>query len=546
MEVSKGDLDPKNIGSTPVTNQRLDFYSYVLVYSKYYANVENTTYGYLAMVLPVVTLFAKPISCSVTDANGTHRQLLIGSVVTYGLTYGAFAVIPYFKDPDDHDNDTLTWIVICILHIIGNAAASCLFCMQDALASNYARKNDLSYSRMRIWANVGWAFGALGIMIYGDLSWLPFRVPGCIILAVLCAADALILLYWPYQDDFEMFHDGSTVEQRKLSIVGPNTRALMAQRSSRGSISKDLLERIKAGRSKSVGMLPSAPVVKKAQDVPSKKKDDKEYTNFQIQMILMKMIVKEHKSFSKYILLFITFGIVQSMLWSFQFDYFKARITKTDDEFEFISTLCMIAQSVTGEILINAVASKLIAMFGANANMSLALITQGMRCYCYSSMMPYMSSYFVFFSEALQGPSLGLYWILIVDIGSNFALMVTDYIPELKRRGIVRNAAHEVEISGCLRASMIGFMSSSMEGLGVAIGAYVGGVVSSKLGYDIMWNMCAVISITVGFINIGWELLSKLILRRNSKKKEPSVADSYLTVPSIFVEASEISKGTRM
>lgn len=523
--------------------------SYVLVYSKYYASVGNTTYGYLAMFLPVVALFVKPISCSVTDANGTHRQFLIGSVATYGLCYGAFAIIPYFKDPEDHDNDTLTWIIICILHTIGSAAVSCLFCMQDALASNYARKNNLSYSRMRIWANVGWALGALGIMVYGDLSWLPFRVPGCIILALLCAADALVLILWPYQEDFEMFHDGSTVEQRKLSIVGPNTMALMAssRMKPRGSISKDMLERIRTGRSKSVGMLPNSALGKKFEDAKSpEKKEEKEYTNFQIQMILMKMIAKEHRSFTKYILLFIIFGIVQSMLWTFQFDYFRASVAKTDEEFEFISTLCMIAQSVTGEILINAIASKLIAMFGANANMSLALVTQGMRCYCYSSMTPYMSPWFVFFSEALQGPSLGLYWILIVDVGSNFALMVTDYIPELKRRGIVRNAAHEAEISGCLRATMIGVMSSSMEGLGVAIGAYIGGVVSTNLGYDIMWNACAILAITVGFLNIGWDLLSKLILKKESKRKGGSSAiTGHMNVPSIIVE-SDTAKGTRM
>lgn len=504
------------------------------------------------MALPVLAMIVKPVVCSITDANQSHRQFLIGALSTFTLSYGSLAIIPFFKDPEDHSTDTITWIIITIIYVAGGAATSCIFAMNDALASNYARKNNISYSRMRIWGNVGWAIGAFGIMLIGDVSWLPSRVPGCIILAIFGFTDVAILTLWPYPEDFEMFHDGSTVEQRKLSIVGPNTIALLAQNRPRGSISKDMLEKIKTGRSKSVGMLPRAEVVQSRPtgiDSPKSKKkekdDDKEYTNFQIQMLLLKMIAKEHKSFIKYIILFTIFGIVQSMIWTFQFDYFKARVAKNSEEFEFLSTLCMIAQSFTGEILVNAVASNLLKMFGANANLSLALVTLGMRCFCYSSLLPYLGYWFVFVSEGLQGPSLGLYWTLTVDIGSNFALMVTDYIPELKRRGIVRDRVHEEELNGCLRASMIGFMSSSMEGLGNALGAIIGGIISTSLGYEAMWNICAAAAISVGLMNIGWDILSKLVLKRKSKKTLRSESNN-LAIPSIIVEESSTSKKTKM
>lgn len=498
------------------------------------------------MILPAMALFAKPMACSLTDAMGIHKQFLIGSLAVYLISFGSLGILPFFKDPQDHSTDRIAWYIICVLFCGGYLSSACICCMNDALASNYARKNNLNYGRMRVWANLGWAAGAIVILILGDVSWAPFRVPGIILLVVFISSDIVLLSLWPYSEDFEMFHDGTTVEQRKLSIVGPNTLALMAQKKSRGSISKDMLERIRAGRSKSVGNLPRSTdsishiSIKGSDDLvldKKKEKEQKEYSNFECQMILIKMIASAHKSFLRYIFLFTIFGVIQGVVWTFQLAYFKDEIVKDNAEFEMISTLSMIVQSFLGEILINLVASELLRLFGSNANMSLALVTIGLRCYYYSNLLPYLGTMSVILPEALQGPSLGMYWILIVDVGSNYALMVPDFMPELKRRGIVRDRAHEEELSGCLRASMIGAMSSSMEGLGVALGSFVGGILSDSLGYKFMWNVSALLAFTVGLLNIGWDVASKLVFNRRQKQKQQTTPNN-LSLPRIVVEES--------
>lgn len=489
-------------------------------------------------MLPTLALFAKPISCSLTDAHGIHKQFLICALATFGISYGSLGILAILKDPADHEHDTLAWMVMCVLMSFGYTATACVYCMNDALASNYARKNNLSYSKMRIWSCAGWAGGALLVILLGDVEWLPFRLPGIIILTIAITTDILFLVLWPYEEDFEMFHDGSTVEQRKLSIVGPNTVAYLARIQSRGSISRDVLERIRAGRSKSVGNMPrlSADLNRfdlKKSNSPEKPKKQKEYSNFQIQMLLLKMIATSHKSFIRYIGLFVIFGLVYGMLFTYQLGFFEARVAKDHAEFEFMGKFCMVAQAVLGEIPINYFAYDMIKLFGANANMSIALITQGMRCFFYGQLLPYLGANWVAIPEALQGPSCGLYWILIVDIGSNYALMVTDFMPELKRRGIVRDRAHEMELSGCLRASMIGVMSSSMEGFGIALGSFLGGQISSTLGYDFMWNFCAIISFIAGFSNIGWDISRKLIFKKKAEKTE-RIVDK--TIPTITIE----------
>lgn len=495
------------------------------------------------MVLPALALIAKPIACSMTDAHKIHKQFLIGALSVFGLSYGSLAILPFFKDPQDHSTDTLAWIITCGLMTFGYVSCACIFCMNDALASNYARKHNKSYGRMRVFSNTGWATGALVLMVIGDVSWLPFRVPGLLALMVCIFIDVVVLLLWPYPEDFEMFHDGSTVEQRKLSIVGPNTRALMQQMKPRKSISQDMLEKIRAGRSKSVGGVPRLQTLQQQDDKRKKTEPkQKEYSNFQCQMILIKMIATEHKSFTRYIVLFTIFGFVQSMVWNYQLDFFEARVAKNRAEFEFMSTLCMIAQSVFGEIIINIISADMIRLFGANANVSLALVSLGLRCYYYSNLLPYLGSMSVIIAEALQGPSLALYWVLAVDIGSNYALMVTDFMPELKRRGIVRDRVHEEELSGCLRATTIGIFTSSMEGLGMALGALLGGIISSNLGYDTMWNLCALISISAGFINIGWDLVRKLVLNKGKKEsKQTGVNNNNL--PTIVVEDMMVKMG---
>lgn len=513
------------------------------------------------MILPTLALVAKPIACSLTDAHGIHKQFLIGSLTVFGLSYGSLGVLPFIRDINDRSTDFITWVIISIIMSIGYVSVGCIFCMQDALASNYARKHDKSYGRMRAYACAGWATGALLVMVVGEVSWLPFRVVGIIILVTAIVIDILILVLWPYPEDFEMFHDGSTSDERKLSIVGPNTVALMAQNNPRGSISRDVLEHMR-GRSKSVGGQPKSdqPELSLTNFTTSKdnncdgglneKKDKeveeekKEYSNFQCQMILMKMIATQHKSFIRYIVLFTLYGLIQSMIWNYQLDYFKKHIVKDDAEFEFISTLCMIAQSVFGEIAINLVASQMLKAFGSNANLSLALVAIGLRCFYYSNLLPYLGTFSVVFAEALQGPSLGLYWVLIVDIGSNYALMVSDYLPELRRRGVIRDRQHEEELKGCLRATMIGVMSSSMEGLGVALGSLLGGIISAKYGYNLMWNLCAGIGFTAGFVNVGWDLATKLLVKKNSRDDKAN----NMTIPTVVVEEStlKLSKGTKL
>lgn len=511
------------------------------------------------MILPLLAFFFKPLACSISDAKGCHREVLIAALSAFALSYGSLGIIPFIKDRNNRDTDFICWVIISIIMSIGYVSVACIFCMNDALASNYARKHNKFYSRMRIFACVGWSAGAFLLMVVGEVSWLPFQVFGCIILVITSLLDIAILLLWPYKEDFEMFHDGSTVEQRKLSIVGPNTMALMANIRHRGSISRDMIERIKEGRSKSVGYLPKVQTLNLSvtdgekldtfgrnnnnHDFSNNKQqiEQKEYSNFQCQITLIKLIASSHKSFLRYIVLFTTFGLIQGIIWTYQLDYFRAKVTPNEDDFKFISTLCMIAQSWCGEIPINIFAMDLLRIFGSNANLSLALVSIGLRCFFYSNILPYLGSYSVILAEALQGPSLALYWVLTVDIGSNYALMVTDFMPEMRRLGMIRDKQHEEELSGCSRATMIGIMSSSMEGLGVATGAFLGGIISTKLGYETMWNICATIGFIAGFGNIGWDLTRKLFLNRNKEKQNNNI-------PTVIIQDTKPidMKGTKL
>lgn len=502
------------------------------MYAKHYANITNVEFGYLQMLLPLLALVAKPMSCSFTDARGCHKGFLVSSLCAFVLGYGSLAVVPFFKDPEDHANDFAAWCLIASLMTVGSVSLACIFSMNDALASNYARKHNKSYPRMRIFANLGWASGALTIMSIGEISWLPFRVLGCIILTVFVATDVVILLLWPYSEDFAMFHDGSTIDQRKASIPGPNTVAAIAALRKRGSISRDMLESIRAGRSKSLGSLPKADHFQRVGHSPSyitkmgtigendtgtgtgtvMEEQGREFTNFQCQIALLKMIAGRHKSFVRNIALFTLLGSMIGCVFSFENDYFKEAIVRDDAEFEFLSGLCMIAQVIPGEVMLNFFAGDLLRWFGQNAIMSLALVAMGLRCFFYANILPYAGNMSALISESLHGPSVGLYWVLVVDVGSHYALMVSDFIPELKRRGMVKSPLQEQELAGCLRATCIGIMSASAEGSGFAVGSLLGGFVSSRYGYATMWNCCALLGVAAGFANLGWDLVRKLVL----------------------------------
>lgn len=243
--------------------------------------------------------------------------------------------------------------------------------------------------------------------------------------------------------------------------------------------------------------------------------DVKQPSNLKLQMILLKLIMSKHKSLVRFLILFVAYGLVQSCIWNFENDYIKENITKDEKEFEFVSTLCMLAQCLCGEVIIYLLAPKMMEMFGLNANMTLTLFSIGLRCFAYANFLPYVSIYFVILTEALQGPSFGLFYCVLNEAGTKYSLMVDEFIPKLRRRGWVTDA-NEEHIRGCLRATMTGLMGACMEGLGIGVGAFLAGLISTKFGFFTLWNTGAAVGFSAGLINLAIDIIPKVFNLRNS------------------------------
>lgn len=443
-------------------------------------------------------------------------------------SYSSLIIVAYLKDPNTHEGDNFYWVLIGLLIFVGSISMACIFCLNDALASNYARKHNVTYGSIRFWSSIGWFTGALTCLLLGfaNITFLRFRVASLLVMFIAISLDIALIVLWPYAEDFEMFHDGTTIQDRKMSIVGPNTLMYIASKQPRLSISKDILDNIKAGRSKSMGAISKykAPLDDTFKAIDTiEKKPCKEYSNIQCQKMLLKAIAKTHPNLVKYICLFMIYGCLQTAIWTFSFKFLKNVITSkakdlesAENQFDLISPLCLMAQSV-GEVPTYMISGFLLRNFGVNALVSLSFVSLGLRAFFYSNILPYCNPYFVLMAEVLSGPSVGIYFVSSVEIASHYALMVTEFIPKLKSKGIVRDRVHERELEGCLRATMIGLVSGSMEGLGAALGGYLAGEVLQIYDYNYLWFMCAITAWIIGFGNISWDLIQKLVRKPKSK-----------------------------
>ena len=169
------------------------------------------------MILPFLTLIAKPAICSLADSYKSHRTFLVATMFTYMLGFGGLAILPFYLDLENHTTDSTAWFFICILIPVGYVSAGVLFSLTDSLASNYASKNNTSYSLLRMWSTIGWGSGALLLMAIGETKSLPFRVPGLLILIVVSIIDMLIITLWRNKDDFVMM-TGEPIVVRATNI----------------------------------------------------------------------------------------------------------------------------------------------------------------------------------------------------------------------------------------------------------------------------------------------------------------------------------------
>lgn len=161
-----------------------------------YSDASLTEIGTLLMVLPFLSIIAKPLFCALADRQQAHKQYLMGSLFFMGTGYGSLAIAPFFPQFIEQ-HGRLVWYLDVVGIVVGFSAFGVAWSLGDALAVNAALLNNVPWGSYRAWATASWGVFGLIVGQINEVSFLPKYVPGFLVLASSCVIEIILLALWP-------------------------------------------------------------------------------------------------------------------------------------------------------------------------------------------------------------------------------------------------------------------------------------------------------------------------------------------------------------
>lgn len=182
-----------------------------------YSDASLTEIGTLLMVLPFLSIIAKPLFCALADRQQAHKKYLMGSLFLMGTGYGSLAIAPFFPHFIEQ-HGRIVWYFDVIGVVIGFTAFGVAWSLGDALAVYAAQVNGVPWGSYRAWATASWGFFGMVVGQINETPYLPKYVPGFLILSFSCAIEIILLALWP-NSAFDMT-EADQAEQRKQVAAG--------------------------------------------------------------------------------------------------------------------------------------------------------------------------------------------------------------------------------------------------------------------------------------------------------------------------------------
>lgn len=467
------------------------------------------------MVLPFATIVAKIFFCSLADRHRAYRSFFIGALVAALIGYGSFGVLPFLIEvqPKELGLNHLTWAIICLMTSVSTISMGVISCLSDAFAMNSSKKNNSSYGFIRLWGTLGWGASSFLIAFINQTDKLPLLVPGLFLLIALIGADILAVIFWPIKDDFKLDKSSCNIDFEEVVSSSMNNFVECATHDEKvNSTPRNVYGSTESNASHTI-----------PQGYPSQPDHQGQTGNvstIKIQWLLFKEIARRRKSIYRYMILFTISGALISLQWSYFFLFLK-NIYAAD--FTFISGLSMVGQSLLGELPFFVLSKQALNYLGRSHTLSVSIISLGFRYLLYQFLLPNASMYFVLLTETFQGPSFGLFYVVMTEVGLDYS-DCEEAIVEVAGRGLIQNNPEQLKkLRQALRATMQSLMSACYEGLGLGVGAILGGLIIDSYGFSNLWIWSSSLAIFLGIMNSLIEILNLPFLMDQKSALAPNL-----------------------
>lgn len=447
-------------------------------YAVTYCGATGVQNGVLFTILPLIALVAKPIVCSYADKYAAHRRCLLTFMYLAILGYGSLAIYPFFPDLIKN-HQTYVWFLYCFGAFLGNTSMCVVNSLGDSLAINSCTRKKINYGQYRLWGPVG--FGVFGAIwgLCNTVSFLPPYTPGILTMIVIISINSVILLLWRDAQEFKVLAVvTSTATSSTQSSLTANSNDGQAEA---GTSARDQEEVVGEQNEETVVDL-------------SKRLE---------RVQLLWRLGYRHKSIFMYIFIFTLCGLLTGIHWQFFFEYLKKMADDSNQNFSTLATLVLPVQSLGGELIFFMLSGRILKKLGSMMTLVICLFSFAARYLMYAYLIPHVNIYWILPVELLQGPAFGLMYCVLTHQANLYSEQIDGMIGD-------GSIANDIKLKRSLHATLQGILGASFEGLGLGLGALIGG-----LAYDVtpilMWQIAGYSALVASTIY----LIGGLALRRS-------------------------------
>uniref|UniRef100_A0A6G1SFI0 Major facilitator superfamily associated domain-containing protein n=1 Tax=Aceria tosichella TaxID=561515 RepID=A0A6G1SFI0_9ACAR len=479
-------------------------------YASEYTGATGTQHGILYTVLPFIALLAKPFVCSIADRYDAHHHCLLLFIFLTMIGYGSLVIYPFFPDwTSQHKN--LVWAFYCFAAFLGNTSMCVVNSIGDSLAINSCTRKNISYGQYRLWGPVG--FGLFGAFwgIADQIPHLPPYTPVIILLIVILTINMLLLAFWYDKEEFKVLSavpasDGRSESSRQHP---PNNYGSTGQTNNGQTTTTPLTPTPING---SGGGDHTNNQLSQSQSNHAEVDDEAakvEVAKRMKRVNLLLQLGREHKSVFVYIFIFTFCGLLTGIHWQFFFKYLQKMADDKKQKFSYIVTLALPVQSLGGELVFFLLASRILKRLGASITLVLCLFSFAARYLLYAYLIPNVNLYWVLLVELFQGPAFGLMYCVLTHQANVYSERIDEIVAKA-------SSSDDIMLRKSLHATLQGILGASFEGLGLGLGAIIGG-----RAYDadpiLMWQIAGFGAMAVSSLYLTGTVIVTMLKRSRGR-----------------------------
>lgn len=471
-------------------------------YAAEYSGATATQHGILYTVLPFIALLAKPIVCSIADKYAAHHHCLLFFITLTILGFGSLAIYPFFPTWTS-EHKSIVWILYCLAAFLGNTSMCVVNSIGDSLAINSCQRKGVSYGQYRLWGPVG--FGIFGAIwgIANTIPSMPKYTPGILTMVAILVLNCLLLAFWYDKDEFKVLSTLSAGHTRTEPTPGSaipapnygstNQLAIISQANTQPDDSGD-----------KTGDQEQESGAENSTTTESKKMR---------RLSLLGQLVRKDKTVIVYIFIFTFCGMMTGIHWQFFFKYLEQVANDNGQSFSTVATLALPVQALGGELIFFLLSGKILARLGARLTLIVCLFSFAARYLLYAYLIPHVSVYWVLLVELLQGPAFGLMYCVLTYQANIYSEKIDEIVMQ-------SSSPNNLKLKKSLHATLQGLLGASFEGLGLGLGAIVGGR-AYDVAPNLMWQIAGFSALAIALLYLAGATVSTVI--RASRKRTENV-----------------------